>query len=138
MNNLWTVELKSTTRGLFDQNRFWNKPIVVFNSASLCGFTNQLNEFEQLYQTGKIVPIAIPTDNFGGQEPGNIIEINQHYKKRYKVTYPIVDKTTVEHDFFKTFGVPNWNFNKWLFDRKHIFVRRFDSKTNPAELVDYV
>jgi glutathione peroxidase len=138
MKHLWNVELKSTTYGLFGQNHFWDKPIVVFNSASFCGFTNQLMDFETVYQSGKIVPIAIPTNNFDEQEPGHIYEINQHYKKRFNVTYPIVDKTTIEHKFFKVFGTPEWNFNKWLFDSKHNFVRRFDSKTNPMELVNHV
>lgn len=137
-NSLWKVNLKSTIRGIYSRSQFWDKPIVVFNSASLCGFTSQLIEFETLYQTGKIVPIAIPTNNFGGQEPGDITEIYQHYEKKYNVTYPIVDKATIEHDFFKLFGSPEWNFNKWLFDSKHIFVQRFDSKTKPMELVEYV
>ena len=137
-NRLWQANLKSTIRGIYTSSQFWDKPIVIFNSASLCGFTNQLMEFETLYQSGKIVPIAIPTNNFGGQEPADTIEIHQHYEKKYNVTYPIVDKATIEHDFFKLFGTPEWNFNKWLFDRKHIFIRRFDSKTKPMELVEYV
>jgi glutathione peroxidase len=136
--SLWQIDLKSTIGGIYSRYQFWDKPIVIFNSASLCGFTNQLNEFETLYQSSKIVPIAIPTDNFGGQEPGDTLEIHQHYKKKYKVTYPILDKATLEHGFFKLFGTPDWNFNKWLFDRKHVFVRRFDSKTTPADLLDYV
>ena len=87
-NNLWQVEFKSTTQGVFDQYQFWGKPIVVFNSASLCGFTHQLSEFEELYQTGKIVPIAIPTNNFGSQEPGNINMLRPTEIRKYVVCLP--------------------------------------------------
>jgi len=137
-NNLWQVEFKSTTQGVFNQYQFWRKPIVVFNSASLCGFTHQLSEFEELYQTGKIVPMAIPTNNFGSQEPGNILEINQYYTKKFKVTYPIVDKTDVDSPFFQIFGKPNWNFNKWLFDNKHNFLLQADSDVKPMDLLKHV
>jgi glutathione peroxidase len=137
-NNLWQVDLNSTTRGVFNTYQFWDKPIVIFNSASLCGFTHQLAEFEELHQENKIIPIAIPTNNFGEQEPGDILEINQYYQKRFNVTYPIVDKTDLDHDFFKIFGRPAWNFNKWLFDKKHNFIMKFESETKPMDLLQHV
>jgi len=137
-NNLRQVDLVSTTKGLLNLHQFWNKPIVVFNSASFCGFTNQLSAFEELHKTGKVIPIALPTNEFGAQEPGHSLEINQHYCKKYNVTYPIMDKTDLEHKFFKTFGIPDWNFNKWLFDSKHNFVKKFNSRTQPMKMLEYV
>jgi len=137
-NHLWQIDLKSSTKGLFHQHQFYKKNIVVFNSASLCGFTEQLSAFEDMYRIGKIIPIAIPTNNFGNQEPGNVLEINQYYNKKFKVTFPIVDKTDISHDFFKTFGTPTWNFNKWLFNKEHNLIMKFDSNVEPKEISTYV
>jgi len=137
-NSLWQVDFVSTAKGLLNTYQFWSKPIVVFNSASFCGFTDQLSAFEELHMTGKVVPIALPTNDFGSQEPGHTLEINQYYQKRFNVTYPIMDKTDLDHDFFKIFGKPAWNFNKWLFDSKHNFIMKFESETKPMDLLQHV
>ena len=50
---------------------FKNKPIIIVNSASFCGFTYQYEELENIYQKFKkqgLVVIAIPSNDFGGQE----------------------------------------------------------------------
>ena len=113
-------EKRNETNGVITKGKYKpKKPIVVFNSASLCGFTEQLSQFEELYQSGKIIPMAIPTNNFGQQEPGTDEEISKHYKEKYRVTFPVLVKADLEHPFFKTFGKPTWNFNKWLFDKEN-------------------
>ena len=48
---------------------FKNKPIIIVNSASFCGFTYQYEQLENLYQKFKkkeLVVIAIPSNDFGG------------------------------------------------------------------------
>lgn len=128
----------STRSGLINFDAFYNQPIVFFNSASKCGFTKQLKDFQKLFLEKKIIPIALPTNDFGEQEPGNDFEITQYYTKYYDVTFPISDKIDISHDFFKTFGSPDWNFNKYLFNKKHNFVKKFDSASAPSELLNYV
>lgn len=136
--HLGIVTLSSPHSGLVDLQTYYNKPIVVFNSASLCGFTHQLKDFQDLYASGKIVPMALPTNEFGKQEPGNQTEIFQHYNTKYGVEFPVLQKTTLENDFFSQFGKPDWNFNKYLFDAKHNFIDRFDSNFKPLDLLDHV
>lgn len=136
--NLKEIILSSSRTGLINFDSFHNKPIVIFNSASLCGFTSQLHDFQKIYETEKIIPIAIPTNNFGDQEPGNDFEIYQYYSKKFAVTFPIIDKTNVDNNFFKTFGAPDWNFNKYLFNIKHNFIKKFDAYTLPFDLLNYV
>jgi len=136
--NLGEVVLTSTHSGLIDLQSYYLKPIVVFNSASLCGFTNQLLDFQKLYEAGKITPMAIPTNQFGNQEPGDQLEIFQHYYTKYGVRFTVLEKTTLENEFFKKFGHPDWNFNKYLFDKNHNFVKKFGADFNPLNLIDYV
>jgi len=135
---LYNITLSSSFYGLLDFKKYIGTPLVIFNSASLCGFTNQLEQFQKLYKTGKMIPIAIPTNNFGEQEPGNDHEIKQFYTKKYNIEFPIIDKTTIENEFFKMFGQPDWNFNKFLFDKNHKFIKQFNAYFRPVDLLKYV
>lgn len=132
------LDLESLKLGLLSSDRFWNKKLIIFNTASQCGFTKQLSDFQKIYEEDLAVPIAIPTNNFGDQEPGDDYEILQFISTRYGVTFPVCKKTDVNHKFFKTFGTPDWNFNKYLFNNKHEFVKQFDAYTDPNEVLKYV
>ena len=132
------LDLESLKQGLLSSDRFFNKKLIIFNTASKCGFTKQLSEFQEIYEQGLAVPIAIPTNDFGSQEPGDDYEIYQFCHYNYNVTFPIVKKTTIEHKFFKMFGAPDWNFNKYLFDQNHQFVKQFNAHTLPNECLNHV
>jgi glutathione peroxidase len=135
---LHEIELISSRMGMVDFNGFYDQPIVIFTSASLCDFTKQFKNFQKLFEDKKIVPIALPTNNFGDGEPGNNIEIHQYYSRYFDITFPIADKTNLDHNFFKMFGRPNWNFNKYLFNKKHEFIKQFNADTEPFDLIKYV
>lgn len=137
-DKLLELELESYKDGLLFSGRFYKKPVVIFNSASLCGFTKQFADFQQLYEEGKIAPIALPTNEFGSQEPGDNYEISQFCSTQYNVTFPICKKTDLTHKFFKKFGLPDWNFNKYLFDQNHNFIKKFDAYFDPKELLKHV
>lgn len=137
-DKLLALELESLKDGLLFSARFYNKPIVIFNSASQCGFTKQFEQFQTLHNEGKIVPIALPTNEFGAQEPGDNYEIIQFCKNFYNVSFPICKKTTLEHTLFKMHGKPDWNFNKYLFDKDHNFVQKFNAQFEPRKLLAYV
>ncbi|HBY69429.1 MAG TPA: glutathione peroxidase, partial [Flavobacteriaceae bacterium] len=100
-DKLLQMDLESLKLGLLSSNKFWNKKLIIFNTASLCGFTKQLADFQKIFIDGLAVPIAIPTNDFGKQEPGDDYEILQFAKKTYGVTFPICKKTDINHKFFK-------------------------------------
>jgi glutathione peroxidase len=135
---LLSFELESLKLGLLTSQKYWEKPLVIFNTASKCGFTKQLKQFQELYETGKMIPIAIPTNDFGSQEPGDDYEIYQYCHYNYGVEFPVIKKTNIQHNFFQMFGKPSWNFNKYIFDKKHKFIGKFDSKILPIECLQYV
>jgi glutathione peroxidase len=137
-DKLQELELESLKDGLLFSGRFHRKPIVIFNSASQCGFTEQFAEFQTLYEEGNIVPIALPTNEFGAQEPGDNYELLQFCRTHYNVTFPVCKKTDLEHKVFKTFGNPDWNFNKYLLDEEHNFVKQFNARFNPKDLLEHV
>jgi len=137
-DKLLELELESLKDGLLFSGRFCNKPVVIFNSASQCGFTKQFADFQQLYEEGNIVPIALPTNEFNNQESGDNYEIIQFCRTRYNVSFPVCKKTDLKHKVFQTFGLPDWNFNKYLLDKDHNFIKKFNAYTEPKELLKYV
>ena len=54
------------------------RPILVVNTASLCGYTPQYAGLQQLwvrYQPRGLLVVGVPSNDFGGQEPGGADEI---------------------------------------------------------------
>src|SRR5262249_23821685 len=54
------------------------RPILVVNTASLCGYTPQYAGLQQLwtrYRDRGLMIVAIPSNDFGGQEPGGAGEV---------------------------------------------------------------
>lgn len=53
---------------------FAGRPILVVNTASLCGYTPQYAGLQALwmrYRDKGLVVLGVPSNDFGGQEPGN-------------------------------------------------------------------
>jgi len=138
MDRLIELNLESLKHGLISSDKYFKTPVVIFNSASFCGYAVQFQEFQELFHDRKIIPVALPTNDFDSGEPGDDYELLQYYVSRYSIGFPICRKTDSTHKIFSKYGAPKWNFNKYLFDRNHQFVRRFDSDVNPKDLLQYV
>ena len=133
---------------------FEGKVVLVVNTASDCGFTPQYEELQELYKTYKdsgFVVIGFPANNFGGQEPGTNAEIHLFCRSQFGVTFPMMAKISVlgedKHPLFKYLteeshlpGEIEWNFTKFLLDRKLNLVARYKSPVKPLsdEIVDKV
>ncbi|MGZ3410751.1 MAG: glutathione peroxidase [Xanthobacteraceae bacterium] len=110
------------------------KPILVVNTASQCGFTPQFTGLQQLwtqFHDRGLMIIGVPSNDFGGQEPGGAEEIadtaNGHYGVKFPIAAKAVVKGTQAHPFFKWAAaerpreLPKWNFHKYLIgDDGHI------------------
>lgn len=134
------------TGGALPLADFKNKVILVVNTASECGFTGQYEDLESLYQTYKdrgFVIIGVPSDDFGGQEPGSNDEILEFCESTFSITFPLTSKVEVVgnniHPFYKWtsdvlgFGTrPKWNFHKYLIDANGNVIDYFNSTTNPS------
>jgi len=119
--------------------------LLIVNTASKCGFTKQYKELQHLYDKYKnvgLVIIAVPCNDFGGQEPDDNEQILQFCKANYGITFPIVKKEVIlgsmAHPFYafakNTLGfltAPKWNFHKYLIDRHGNLVNYFYSQTKP-------
>ncbi len=122
------------------------KVILIVNTASKCGFTGQYEGLETLYQTYKdrgLVVIGVPSNDFGGQEPGTNEEIAEFCKINYGVSFPMTTKYEVigdnAHPFYVWakselgFGTaPKWNFHKYVINREGRLIGHFHSTTPPG------
>ena len=128
-----------------DLGTYKGKVLLIVNTASECGFTPQFKDLEKLYETYKdqgLVVIGVPSNDFGGQEPGTEAEIEQVCRYNYGVTFPMAQKETVvgksAHPFYSWVhgqlglgSAPKWNFHKYLISRNGQPVDFYLSTTAP-------
>jgi len=126
-------------------SHYRGKVLLIVNVASRCGFTPQYAGLEKLYETYRdrgLVVIGIPSNDFGGQEPGNEEQIKQFTSEKYRITFPITSREIATgkqaNPFFKQvsndlgiFATPRWNFYKYLVGRDGHLVSWFASTTKP-------
>jgi glutathione peroxidase len=122
------------------------RPLMVVNTASLCGFTPQYAGLQQLWTEfhGKgLMIVGVPSNDFGGQEPGGPSEIAQTAQHQYGVTFPMAAKAAVKgpgaHPFYKWAAdarpkdVPRWNFHKYLLGRDGYIADVFPETVEPTD-----
>jgi glutathione peroxidase len=122
---------------------YQDKPILVVNTASKCGFTPQFEALENMYSQYKnqgLLIIGFPSNDFK-QEPKSNKEIGDFCKLTYAVKFPMMTKSNVvgEHAnplyqqlIAKTGQSPKWNFYKYLIlpNAKEVYL--FESVVQPA------
>lgn len=123
--------------------QYAGKVILVVNTASFCGFTEQYEGLEALYAKYKdkgLVVLGFPSNDFGKQEPGSDKEIADFCYNTYAVKFPMFSKTVVSGpnrtmlyaQLAKETGTtPKWNFYKYLIDRNGKVVDSYNSMTKP-------
>ncbi len=122
------------------------RPLMVVNTASLCGFTPQYAGLQQLWTEfhGRgLTIVGVPSNDFGGQEPGGATEIAETAHHQYGVTFPIAAKAVVKgpnaHPFYKWAAdarpkdVPHWNFHKYLIGRDGYIAEVFPETVEPTD-----
>ena len=128
-----------------DLETFKNKTVLLVNVASNCGFTKQYSELEELYNkynTKGLVVLGVPSNQFGGQEPGNNNEIKDFCETNFNITFPMTTKIDVKgenaHPIYlwakENYGnsaIPKWNFHKILVNKEGKIEDVFSSFTNP-------
>jgi glutathione peroxidase len=125
--------------------QFKGKVVLLVNTASECGYTPQYEGLEAVWEANKdkgLVIVGVPSNDFGGQEPGNAKDIATFCKLNYGVTFPLADKSVVKgasaipvYQWASAqaglLGSPKWNFHKYLFGRDGKFIDWFSTPTKP-------
>jgi len=133
----------------FDFNSLRGKKIMLVNTASDCGFTNQYDDLQKLYEQNKdkLVVIGFPANDFKEEEKGTDEEIAKFCKINFGVTFPLMKKSTVikgegQNEVFQWLTdstkngwnnkPPSWNFSKYLVNENGILTNYFGPSVSPV------
>jgi glutathione peroxidase len=129
--------------------KYKGKVFLIVNTASQCGLTPQYKDLEAIYEKYKekgFEILAFPANEFGAQEPGSNDEIKEFCSTKYKVSFPLFSKIVVKgkgidplYDYLtsketnaKFAGDIQWNFAKFLVNRKGEVIARFKPQVKPS------
>ncbi|MEO6330743.1 MAG: glutathione peroxidase [Ginsengibacter sp.] len=146
--SFYSLEAKANNGDLIPFEKFRDKKILIVNLASKCGFTPQYEELEKLNRLHKntLVILGFPSDDFGGQEPGDDNEIADFCRINFGVTFQLFHKDHVKGsekqpvyqwlcDSAKngwSNEEPTWNFCKYLVDENGDLQTFFSSSVSPS------
>lgn len=146
-STVYQFKVPALSGGTIDFAQFKGKKILIVNTASECGYTQQYEGLEKLYQRykDKLVVVGFPANDFGGQEPGSNNDIASFCKSKYGVSFPMAAKVVIlgkKQDAIykwlthkKQNGVQDaevkWNFHKFLIDEKGHLQAVFPSAAKP-------
>ena len=125
---------------------FAGKPILIVNTASQCGYTPQFAGLQQLYtrfHDKGLNVVGVPSNDFGGQEPGTAADIMFTAHDEYGVRFPLAAKAEIRgrnpHPFYKwaaaerPLEIPRWNFHKYLIGRDGRIAAVFPTDIEPMD-----
>jgi glutathione peroxidase len=121
-------------------------PILIVNTATLCGYVGQYKGLQEVwgrYRERGLLVIAVPSNDFGFQEPMPDTMIGPAAQKRFGIDFPIVAKASVRgdraHPFYRwaaderPLDVPRWNFHKYLVGQRGQLAEVFPTRTEPTD-----
>lgn len=154
-NSLYDISILDIEGKPLDLTSFKGKKLIIVNVASECGFTNQYEGLQTLYQKyGKEVNIlGVPCNDFGGQEPGSEKEIQTFCTLSFGVTFPMTEKVGIKENRHSLYdwlcskqlnGFDDskvaWNFHKFLIDENGHIVMSLPSNVAPLDdkIIDWI
>jgi glutathione peroxidase len=122
--------------------------VLIVNTASGCGYTNQLSDLKKLHELYKdeMVVIGFPSNDFKKQEKLSDKEIASFCVVNFGVSFLLSQKIVVikgseQHEVFQWLShknkngwndkAPEWNFSKYLVDKKGILTHYFGPGVEP-------
>lgn len=131
----------------FDFTELKGKKVLLVNTASDCGYTNQYEALQELHKKfgDKLVVIGFPANDFKEQEKGSDEDIAAFCKLNYGVTFPLAKKSSVtgeeQNEVFRWLAdkakngwndqQPSWNFSKYLVSEDGMLLQYFDPGISP-------
>ena len=144
-NTAWRFDFPALQGGDIRLKDYANRPMLITNTASFCGFASQLESLEQLwtrYGPRGLMVIGVPSGDFGGQEADNPADIAHQAEQGHGTHFPLTAKQHVKgdaaHPFYKWAAqqkpndLPKWNFHKYLIGRDGQIAAVFGTMTNPT------
>ena len=153
MSKFYSFDIMQNGGDVISTSSFEGKVIFIINTASLCGFKEQIKEIEQIYnkyhQQGLEI-LVFPCNQFANNEPGTNEEIAKIYKEQFGLNLRIMNKVNVNgpdaiplYEWIKVekpgvlgFKGIKWNFEKFLVTKNGKVFKRYSSVKTPLSLSD--
>jgi len=127
---------------------FRGKKLLLVNTASDCGYTNQYGDLQRLYEENKekLTVIGFPANDFKEQEKGTDEEIAEFCRANYGISFPLMQKSSVvkspdQNPIFQWLTdsakngwnnkAPSWNFTKYIVDELGRLTNYFGPTISP-------
>lgn len=124
------------------------KKVLLVNTASDCGYTNQYADLQALQEKfrDQLVVLGFPANDFKEQEKADDEKIASFCKVNFGVSFPLIKKSVViksdaQNPVFKWLSdpslngwnsqAPSWNFSKYLVNEEGQLTDYFDPSINP-------
>ena len=141
----YDFNIKSISGETINFKDYKNKVILIVNTASYCGFTNQYADLQILWEKYKsegLIVLGIPSNSFNQEKKDNK-EIKEFCEVDFGINFPLTTITEVKgdnaHALFKwakdnhgKSAIPKWNFHKILINRSGKIEETFSSFTKPT------
>lgn len=132
----------------YDFSQLKGKKVLIVNTASNCGYTNQYDDLQKIHgqYKDKLVILGFPANDFKEQEKGSDEDIEQFCKLNFGVTFPLMKKSVVikneqQNAVFQWLTdstrngwnqkAPTWNFSKYLINEQGVLTNYFDPSVSP-------
>ena len=139
------LNIESITGDVINFAEYKNKVVLIVNTASFCGFTNQYEDLQKLWDTYKtkgLIVLGVPSNSFN-QEKDNDSEVKEFCEVNFNINFPLTSITEVKgenaHELFKwahknhgKSAIPKWNFHKILINKEGKVEDTFNSFTKPS------
>jgi glutathione peroxidase len=127
--------------GMIDLEDWRGKPVLVVNTASLCGYAGQFDGLQALHERfgDRALILAVPSDDFE-QELADEAAVKEYCALTFDLTLPMTEITHVKGDKADPFYAwvraqtgfePKWNFNKVLIAPDGSIAATFGSRVKP-------
>jgi glutathione peroxidase len=130
--------------------KFRGKKILFVNTASDCGYTDQYESLQKLYErfAGRLEIIAFPSNDFKQQEKENDAEIEKFCRLNFNTKFPLASKSIVkkqpgQNEIYQWLTqkekngwndqAPEWNFAKYIVNGEGVLTHYFGPSVSPLD-----
>ena len=147
ISNVSVLTADGTEKSLGD---YAGRVLLIVNVASRCGFTRQYAGLQQLqdrFGDQGLSVLGFPCNDFGGQEPGSLPEIQSFCSTTYGASFELFGKVHAMGSTTEPFTTLNrmepagdvgWNFEKFLVGKDGTVIERFKSGVEPEQLSEAI
>ena len=146
-DSVWDFRFDAIDGSALPLSDFRGKALLVVNTASQCGYTPQYADLVTVwrrYRDRGLVVLGVPSNDFGGQEPGSAAQIKRFCEVNFDVDFPLTAKAAVigdgAHPLYRWLAdelgaasTPKWNFHKYLIAADGRPVAAFPSQVKPTD-----